>query len=285
MTMNTNTNKGQIVRLGAAVAFSGNGPPTEFRLFKAGPNDTAKGVFLFDARAAALVMAAANRWGVDLMIDLEHRSLDSGVNHDPDARGWFRLALRNGELWAVDVRWTPDGARRLSDRTQRYISPAFATDDAGRVVEIVNVALVAMPATHNTPALIAAHRRHTTMPTKDQFIIRLAASKRRITQLAEDGADTGDGKFAAVQEAANKIEKALAELDAARTDPVVAAGVTEACQALEAAIDALYSVELRTFTTQVGRVTLTKNQMQECARAGVDPAAYAERTARQYWVR
>lgn len=134
--------------------------PTEFRLFAAGWNDTEIGRFLFDETAAASVMAAYEAWGVDLAIDLEHQMLSEGIAVDPtakDARGWFKLAMRNGELWAVDVKWAPDGAERLTGKRQRYISPAFEVDrETQRVSKIYNVAITAMPATHHTPALVAA---------------------------------------------------------------------------------------------------------------------------------
>ena len=135
--------------------------PIEFRLFTAGWNDTENGRFLFDAESASAVMAAHTKWGVDLMIDLEHQALNAGTPSEPDARdarGWFRLELRSdGSLWATGVTWTPDGEARLRAKRQRYVSPAFTVDpDTSRVTAIINVALVAIPATHDTPALIAA---------------------------------------------------------------------------------------------------------------------------------
>lgn len=135
-------------------------PPTEFRIFKAGINETSKGPFLFDAQAAADVMAHYQREGVDLVVDLEHLSLDrDSVNYDPDARAHFKLAVRDGELWACSVSWTSDGVRRLNEKTQRYISPVAMRDKATkRVMQIANVALVAQPATYNAPALVAASK-------------------------------------------------------------------------------------------------------------------------------
>lgn len=112
-------------------------------------------------------------WGVDLAIDLEHQMLDCMPSPDPsarDARGWCRLELREGALWAVDVRWTPDGAARLTERRQRYISPAFEVDDAGRVTKIINIAITAMPATHHTPALIAATKRRQKLAAGDAYM-------------------------------------------------------------------------------------------------------------------
>lgn len=146
----------------------GNALPSEFRLFVPGWNDTENGKFLFDSAAAESVMAAYQKWGVDLAIDLEHQMLDPLPSADPtarDARGWCRLELRSdGSLWAVGVRWTPDGAARLSEKRQRYVSPAFETDEQGRVTKIVNVAITAIPATHQTPALVAASLRSNMTP-------------------------------------------------------------------------------------------------------------------------
>lgn len=149
----------RLVRL-AAIELDGDALPTEFRIFAAGVNETSKGPSLFDAEAAKAVMAAYEKHGVDLMIDLNHDSLgDARMTRADaeDARGWFKLELRNGELWAVDVKWTDDGAERLRSKKQRYISPAFFQDEkSGRVEEIVNVAICAMPATHGAAPLVAA---------------------------------------------------------------------------------------------------------------------------------
>jgi len=142
------------------VVLAADGLPTEFRLFVKGWNSTENGKFLFDDIAAKSVMTAYQKWGVDLSIDLEHQLLGE-VASDPtarDARGWAKLELRpDGSLWATGVTWTPDGAKRLTEKTQRYISPAFEIDPkTKRVSKMLNIALVAMPATHKTPALVAA---------------------------------------------------------------------------------------------------------------------------------
>ncbi len=142
----------------AILSLVSNDPPTEFRMFKAGWNSTKKGKFLFDDEAAKSVMAAYKEHGVDRPIDLEHMSLDPKAgNWDPDARGWFKLEMRDGELWATDVRWTPDGAERLTNGKQRFISPCFAFDkETKRVSEVINAAICAIPATMDAPALVAA---------------------------------------------------------------------------------------------------------------------------------
>lgn len=151
---------GRLVKLGAIEVAADAPLPTEFRIFAKGPNPSQRGVAIFDDKAAANVMQAWREWGVDLIVDLEHDSVDPEVRKHradaADARGYFQLALRNGELWAVNVRWTADGEERLRSKKQRYVSPAFMDDKKGRVTRLLNVALVSMPATNNAAPLVAA---------------------------------------------------------------------------------------------------------------------------------
>jgi hypothetical protein len=135
--------------------------PTEFRLFKYGWNEAEHDSCRFDERAEQATMTAYQSHGVDKMIDLEHLSLDPrSLNFNPDAMGWCKLEVRNGELWAVGVEWTPEGADRLKCKKQRYISPAFIydTENECRVEKLINVALTALPASHDMPALLSAVR-------------------------------------------------------------------------------------------------------------------------------
>jgi phage I-like protein len=162
------------------IALAGNEPPTEFRLFVSGWNDTENGRYLFDDAAAQATMSAYAKWGVDLAIDLEHQMLEPGIPVEPtakDARGWCKLELReDGSLWAVNVTWTADGQSRLTEKRQRYVSPAFSVDpETSRVIAIVNVAITAIPATHDTPALMAASRLF------DAFTKKLASGDKGMT--------------------------------------------------------------------------------------------------------
>jgi phage I-like protein len=123
-------------------------------------NETTKGPFLFDDEAARIVLAQFEREGVDMIADLEHLSLNpDSPNYDPDARAHFRLEVRDGELWACGVSWSPDGQRRLTEKTQRYISPVAMRDkDTKRVLGVFNVGLVAQPATFHAQPLVAASK-------------------------------------------------------------------------------------------------------------------------------
>lgn len=150
--------------------------PTEFPIFTPGDNASTKGPAIWDQKAAESVMSFVRERGrVDYMIDLEHRSLDAKAvaltNDAADAMGWYNIELRGLELWAVNVRWTPEGAARLIAKKQRYTSPAFYWLDEknGRVGEMINVGLVSMPAAHDQAALVAASRdklRATSAPSK-----------------------------------------------------------------------------------------------------------------------
>ena len=187
-----------------AIAVDAAALPTLFRIFGAGWNESTKGRVLFDEQAAADVMAKYAEHGVDIAIDLEHLSLDTESRaFDPDARGWCRLALRDGELWAVDVKWTPDGQVRLSERRQRYVSPAFWTDrETKRVTEITNIAITAMPATHGAQALVAASKRGA-LPREWKMSEGLTIEK--LPALAEALGMAGDASLADVMAAIRAI--------------------------------------------------------------------------------
>lgn len=170
----------------AVLLAAGDEPPTEFRIFRAGKNETSKGTFVFDEAAARAVMADYEKHGADVMLDLEHMSIDDNArNWDPDARGWCKLELRGGELWAVDVKWTDDGAARLRAKTQRYISPAFAVDQkTKRITKILNIAICAMPATHQLEPLVAATERTTNMKLSPNDLKIAAALAAVVSQLS-----------------------------------------------------------------------------------------------------
>ncbi len=142
-----------------SLTLTGDEPPTEFRIFTAGAVETKKGIFTFDETAAKSVMAEYVTHGIDLMIDYDHASLAS-VSLDPaqsgKAAGWFNLEVRGGELWAVNVRWTPLAADALRRKEWRFMSPAFETDKDGRILGLMNVAITNLPATRKLQPLMAA---------------------------------------------------------------------------------------------------------------------------------
>jgi phage I-like protein len=141
-----------------AIAVAEGEPPSEFRVFAQGTTQTESMHYLFDEVSAAMVMQAYERQGNDLFVDYEHKSLDPWAPPGAGkAAGWFRPEMRDGECWAVDVRWTIDAAESLRKREWRYFSPAALIDtDTGRILELINVGLTNMPATLHMEPLMAS---------------------------------------------------------------------------------------------------------------------------------
>jgi len=130
--------------------------PSEILVFRAGTNPSYSGPIVFDAEAAAAVMAAFEERGIRLHFDYAHarpHALES-ANPDPQyqkAAGWFDLEVRDSEsgpeLWAVRITWTPAAKKAIEDLEWGYFSPWCDVEVAtGRVVEIRNIALTNDPA-------------------------------------------------------------------------------------------------------------------------------------------
>lgn len=134
-------------------------PPAEFCIFQPGVNRTTKGAFIFSEKSCASVMAAAAEYGNDFCIDYGH-AMVMPLAADPaeagKAAGWFRPVVRDGTLWATDVKWTPRAEAMLMAREYRYISPAFRHAPDGEIEELINVAITNIPATKQMMPLVAS---------------------------------------------------------------------------------------------------------------------------------
>lgn len=139
----------------------GQDPPSEFRIFSQGTNETRKGPLVFDDIAASLVMDAYRRTGRQRLAgDWEHASLAMDfelANGGAPASHWFALEVRNGELWATDVKWTERAFEQLQRGEYAHFSPAVRVDfETNRVIEFISNALTNNPATIGQAQLIAA---------------------------------------------------------------------------------------------------------------------------------
>jgi phage I-like protein len=136
-----------------------SGPPTELRIFPKGKFKTKKGTFTFDEKSAETVMAEYAEHGADKHFDYWHDSVNPNMpGHARLAAAWHKLEVRDGELWATDIRWTPPALEQVRNKQFRYLSPAFSVErgEAARVVELVSTSLVNLPATQNLRPLVAA---------------------------------------------------------------------------------------------------------------------------------
>ncbi len=229
---------------------AGGALPAEFRIFKAGVNQTTKGDLVFDDKAAAAVMAQYAREGVDLIVDLNHDSVEPAAlaarSDASDARGWFQLELRAGELWAVNVRWTPDGARRLSEKTQRYISPVSTyEEETRRVCSLLNVAMCAMPATLGAVPLVAATKTPSCTPKRRmQRFTKVPMSpellKKILAAIAEGKDDSGLlGEIVAAAAGGESAPAGEADPMATAAEPPPAPAGEEPKPAVAASVSAL----------------------------------------------
>lgn len=128
---------------------------TEVRLFAFGENPTEKGVFLLTKADAAACLKAWQNRGTDLSWDYEHAVVKDGADNAP-AAAWCGLEVRKDGLWATNIRWTSRARQLIEAKEYRYFSPLFEHDDAGHVLNIINVALTNTPATWGIQPLIAA---------------------------------------------------------------------------------------------------------------------------------
>ncbi|MDZ7703637.1 MAG: phage protease [Trueperaceae bacterium] len=137
------------------VAWVDDEPPREFRLFKYGTIDSTKGSFLFDALSAEMIMQQDASYGNLRSADYEHQALAQPVVRAP-AAAWYRLALKEDGLYAVDIEWTPRAFEYLVAKEYRYFSPAFFYEkDTGRIVDYFNFGLTNTPSMHDIPVLLS----------------------------------------------------------------------------------------------------------------------------------
>ncbi len=72
-----------------------------------------------------------NAFGIKLVIDYEHQSLNSQWNGQPaPAAGWIgRLELREKGVYATDLEWTEEALEQIKNKKYGYISPVIVFDD------------------------------------------------------------------------------------------------------------------------------------------------------------
>lgn len=97
------------------------------------------------------VLLGWEKHGQDIPIDVDHKS---EYGFSTEASGWIKsIFSRDNSLWA-SVEWTDDGAKLVSQKKYRYISPAFYTNEFNEVQFLSSVALtnhpnLKMPALNN----------------------------------------------------------------------------------------------------------------------------------------
>lgn len=162
--------KKTVLMLSVAIPMGeGDKPPEEFCVLKKGTTQTVAGIYNFTEASAVKCMESQARYGNDYPIDYGHAAHHSMFSPDPaeagKAAGWFKQEVRDGDLWATGVRWTPRAAKMLQELEYRYFSPVIDHTVDGEVVALQSVALTNLPATYGMEPLMASQ---TTTPAADE---------------------------------------------------------------------------------------------------------------------
>lgn len=144
----------------SALTLEGGVPPTEIRIFKAGDNPSTKGSWTFDDAAAESVMQRFTVMNRRVTFDYDHGALQKNpIDPSKSSRsaGSCVIEMRGQELWATDIKWTPDAAKAIAAGEWLYWSPAFDRTKDGRPTWLINVALTNNPALFGLDELQAAN--------------------------------------------------------------------------------------------------------------------------------
>lgn len=124
----------------------------------------------------------------DLVLDYEHQTL---TGDEAPAAAWFDLAIRDGVLFATNVRWVDRAKKMVESGEYRYVSPVFkhnALDkETGQKVRmaVFNAALTNEPFLDDLPPLIMkdcdiqlfqfTNQKESTMNPLVQFMLQFLA--------------------------------------------------------------------------------------------------------------
>jgi phage I-like protein len=127
---------------------SSSAPPEWVMLIPAGEFSGRDGRGPFRLANAARVIAATEALGLTagVPIDYDHATDFAAPKGRPaPAAGWIRkLEERDGALWGC-VDWTPHGAKAITSREYRYISPVFQYSPDGAVTRLLRAGLTNNP--------------------------------------------------------------------------------------------------------------------------------------------
>ena len=127
---------------------SSSAPPEWVMLIPAGEFNGRDGRGPFRLADPARVIAATEALGLTagVPIDYDHATDFAAPKGRPaPAAGWVReLAERDGALWGR-VEWTPHGAKAITSREYRYISPVFQYSPDGAVTRLLRAGLTNNP--------------------------------------------------------------------------------------------------------------------------------------------
>lgn len=170
-------------------------------------------------------------FGIKLVIDYEHQSLNCNGNGSPaPAAGWIgKLEKRENGVWATDLEWTEDAKKYIEGKQYRYISPVIVFDDRDphtdtwigcslHSVALTNVpyfrddleAIVNSRYTNNKPAEAGA-KKEKSMTLEEQIAALKAENASQATQVEALKRDLAKQNETLQEQETNKlVEDAIA---------------------------------------------------------------------------
>lgn len=105
---------------------------------------------VIDQEVVDNLVADYNTNPVELLMDIDHKSMRNPEERDTTAAGWIYGLVSVKDLGRLSglygkVKWTDVGRHLVESRQYRFISPVFEVDE-GRPVRIINAALTNRPA-------------------------------------------------------------------------------------------------------------------------------------------
>lgn len=189
--------------------------PEWIPLIPAGAQITALDGRKFGNPKPELIVKAFNDDPRDVPVDFEHSTeIKAPVGEPAPAAGWIvAMEVRKGAVWGK-VEWTESGKAALESREYRYISPAFAFNNAKKMIlEVVSAALVNRPA-FNMPAVARSQKQKGNARQEnsmDKKLLKLLGLKDDATQ---EEIDTALASYMEKSgELAEKLKVAQAKLD------------------------------------------------------------------------
>ncbi len=180
--------------------------------------------FVISEAECAEIVRNFEEFGIRLVIDWEHQSLNCAENGAPaPAVGWIgKLEVRENGVWATEVEWTAEGRRMLEAKEYRYISPVLVFDDHDpHTNEYIGCALHSVAIT-NTPyfrsdlePLVA--RRETDKPQEGKEMETEVTDQEQVTALKAENASLA-GKIEALEA---KLAETEAQIECAATERLV----------------------------------------------------------------
>lgn len=156
--------------------------------------------------------------GVELLLDVDHKSMRNVEERDTTAAGWIYDLTAVKDLGRVSglygrVKWTDIGRKLIETRQYRFISPVFEIEN-GKPTKLINAALTNRPAMDTiAPILNSEPEKDDVEMTKDEIIDLIKTTIEGMkSETVENGcSDKDDEKTVENTETVEEVKEEVVE--------------------------------------------------------------------------